>query len=113
MQAAGNGQTLVTTFNLQGQGLYPLTDQGKQALLNAVNQTLAAKGAHVANISLGQVTVRISFAPECAPSWDPCVAYSMRAGSRRIQKSTFVRHLRGAQNSCAGCLCALLGCVRA
>ena len=58
MQAAGKGQSLVTTFNLQGQGLYPLSDQGKQALLSAVNQTLAAKGDSVTNITLGQVTVR-------------------------------------------------------
>ena len=63
VQAAGKGQTLVATFDLQGQGLYPLTDQGKQALLNAVNQTLAAQGKSVANITLGQVTVRASSVP--------------------------------------------------
>ena len=61
MQATGRGQSLVATFNLQGQGLYPLSDQGKQALLNAVNQTLAAKGTSVASITLGQVTVRNTF----------------------------------------------------
>jgi len=58
MQATGKGQNVVETFNLQGQGLYPLSDQGKQALLNAVNQTLTAQGTSVANITLGQVTVR-------------------------------------------------------
>ena len=59
MQATGKGQDVVETFNLQGQGLYPLSDQGKQALLNAVNQTLTAQGTSVANITLGQVTVRV------------------------------------------------------
>lgn len=61
MQATGKGQSLLATFNLQGQGLYPLSDQGKKALLNAVNQTLAAKGTSVSNITLGQVTVRTAF----------------------------------------------------
>ena len=58
MQAPGKGQSLVATFNLQGQGLYPLSDQGKQALLSAINQTLASQGSSVSNITLGKVTVR-------------------------------------------------------
>ena len=49
---------MVATFDLQGPGLYPLSEQGKQALLNTVNQTLAAQGSPVANITLGQVNVR-------------------------------------------------------
>lgn len=58
LQATEQGQNVTATFNLQGQGLYPLSDQGKQALVNAVNQTLSAQGTNVANISVGQVTVR-------------------------------------------------------
>ena len=57
MQATNQSQKLVATFDLQGQGLYPLSDQGKQALVSAVNQTLASKGISAANITLGQVTV--------------------------------------------------------
>ena len=49
---------MVATFDLQGPGLYPLSEQGKQALISTVNQTLAAQGSPVANITLGQVNVR-------------------------------------------------------
>lgn len=48
---------MVATLSLQGQGLYPLSPQGRQALLNSVNQTLAAQGTTVTNITLGQVNV--------------------------------------------------------
>ncbi len=58
LQATGRSQRVVATFDLQGPGLYPLSEQGKQALLSTVNQTLAAQGSPVANITLGQVNVR-------------------------------------------------------
>ena len=57
LQATEQGQNVTATFKLQGQGVYPLSDQGKQALVNAVNQTLSAQGISVANISVGQVQV--------------------------------------------------------
>ena len=56
---------MVATFDLQGPGLYPLSEQGKQVLLSTVNQTLAAQGSPVANITLGQVNVRRLTWAEC------------------------------------------------
>ena len=115
MQATGKGQTVVATFNLQGQGLYPLSDQNKQALLNAVNQTLAAKGTSVANITLGQVTVSTSYIPSSGVSVP-----------RYLQEAYFCKHdvpdfrflscqaaaawaaLKSGYNGCAGSLCTLL-----
>ena len=87
MQATGKGQNVVETFNLQGQGLYPLSEQGKQALLNAVNQTLTSQGTSVANITLGQVTVRVVRHPllvQClmlrAANLQLCVVYFSGSG---------------------------------
>ncbi len=55
--AAGGSQTIVATFDLVGQGLNPLSSKDSDALLAVVNKTVAAHGATVTSIRLGQVQV--------------------------------------------------------
>ena len=49
-----------TVLELQGPGLYPLTPQAQQALIDAVNQTLMAQHQNVAGIHIGTIQVCFS-----------------------------------------------------